>query len=82
MSPLAEAEVFTALCEILREVKKLKQDVTREDDIRKLGLDSLDVINYLFSIEEKFGIDVPVETLDEKDLFTIGAMVDHLCAAA
>lgn len=82
MGSLAEAEVFTALCEILREVKKLKQEVTREDDIRKLGLDSLDVINYLFSIEEKFGIDVPVETLDEKDLFTIGAMVAHLCAAA
>jgi|GEM_PF-1409969 acyl carrier protein len=82
MGSLAEAEVFATLCEILREVKKLNQEITREDDIRKLGLDSLDVINYLFSIEEKFGVNVPVETLDEKDLFTIGAMVGHLCASA
>jgi acyl carrier protein len=79
MGSLAEPEVFARVSEILLDVKKLKREITREDDIRQLGLDSLDVINYLFGIEEKFGVNLPLETVEDKELFLVGAMVDHLC---
>ena len=82
MAERSEPEVFAALCEIINEVKKIDRPITREDDLRKLELDSLDVINYLFSVEERFEQTITVEMLEEKKLASVGAMAAHLCGAA
>lgn len=42
--------------------------VTPDSDINELGLDSLDIINFLFSVEEKTGVKVPDEDINAHGL--------------
>lgn len=46
--------------------------------IADLGLDSLDLINLLFSIEEKYGLKIPEEDIDSHDLVQFGKLVDYV----
>lgn len=39
-----------------------------------LGLDSLDVINLLFQLEEKHGVKISAEDMKERDLMVVGNM--------
>lgn len=39
---------------------------------KSLGLDSLDLINFLFSIEEATGVSIPDEAIVERNLKTLG----------
>jgi acyl carrier protein len=51
---------------------------------KSLGLDSLDVINFLFSVEEATGIAIPDEAIAERSLKTLrdfAAYVDEQRAA-
>ena len=54
------------------------QEITLETDLIEMGLDSLDIINFLFQIEELFGISVPEEDFEDKSLKVVGNMVDYL----
>lgn len=46
--------------------------------IEDLGLDSLDVINLLFSLEEEFGVKIPEPDIDAHDLYRVGALVGYV----
>ena len=39
-----------------------------------LGLDSLDVINLLFQLEEKYGVKISAEDVKERDLMVLGKL--------
>jgi acyl carrier protein len=45
-----------------------------------IGLDSLDIMAFLFDVEEKFGIKLPDEDFDELGLMNLDNMVDYLTA--
>jgi len=51
---------------------KLGGELGGERSLRELGLDSLDVINFLFSVEEATGVNVPDEAIAEEKLTTLG----------
>jgi acyl carrier protein len=46
--------------------------------IEDLGLDSLDVINLLFSLEEEFGVKIPEPDIDAHDLYRVGALTGYV----
>lgn len=56
---------------IIREVKPVKSEITEKTDIRDLEMDSLDIMNYMFSIEDNFGVKIADEELEEKDLYIV-----------
>ncbi|MBU0764110.1 MAG: hypothetical protein KJ607_04665 [Bacteroidetes bacterium] len=43
-----------------------------------IGLDSLDIMAFLFDVEEKFGVKLPDEDFDELGLMNIDNLVDYL----
>ena len=50
------------------------------DIFEDFGLDSLDQIEFLFSIEEKFGVKIADETFEEQGLRKFDQLVSHLVA--
>lgn len=72
--------------EMLEKIKKLikkiintnEKDITMETDVRELKADSLDLLNYLFSIEETFGIKIPNEAVEENNLFIVKSLIAYI----
>lgn len=72
--------------EMLEKIKKLikkiintnEKDITMETDVRELKVDSLDLLNYLFSIEETFGIKIPNEAVEENNLFIVKSLIAYI----
>ena len=59
------------------EESRIQPDATLTD----LGLDSLSVVEFVFDLEEEFGIEVSEEDADFKTLGEAAALVDRLVAA-
>ena len=61
-----------------------RQDVPENDDLLSknlttdLGLDSLDVINMLFQVEEKYDLKIPEDDIDKFDLLLVENLVKYL----
>jgi acyl carrier protein len=70
--------LFEKLKEIIGQEFAQGQEITLETDLLEMGLDSLDIINLLFQIEESFGVSVPEEDFEDKNLKVLGNMVDYL----
>lgn len=71
----ATIDTMTAL---LREKFKVQADLGPHSKLNELGLDSLDVINFLFSLEEKVGVKIPDEALDAENLRTLGDIAGYV----
>lgn len=52
--------------------------LTREATLASLDISSLDMVSALFAIEDRFGIEVPVE--DAASAVTLGDLVDMVLA--
>ena len=63
---------------ILAEQFDVEEDkVTADTDLQEdLGADSLDVVDLLMSIEDEFGVEVPVEEIE--NIKTVGALVSYI----
>lgn len=69
-------DTLTRLQDILIEDYPLKREtLTREAKLADLDIDSLGVMEMLFSIEDAFRLDVPH---DKIELTTIGEVVDYI----
>lgn len=55
--------------------------ISPEANLTDLGLDSLMVVEFLFDVEDEFGIEVPEERADFKTLGEAAALIDELVAA-
>jgi len=66
--------VETAVVEVIvRERKCTPEDVTMETQLSELGIDSLQAITILYELEERFGIEIPNELME--NLVTVGDIV-------
>jgi acyl carrier protein len=63
---------------LLRDKFKVQAALGPDTKLNEMGLDSLDVINFLFSVEEKTGVKIPDEALDAEDLRTLGAIAGYI----
>jgi len=74
------------MTQIKDELAKIVQDVVKhivinadEDydrSFKELGIDSLDLLSILFAVQEKFGIDIQDEYIDQ--LTTLNATIDYI----
>ena len=67
---------------ILAEQFDVEEDkVTADTDLQEdLGADSLDVVDLLMSIEDEFGVEVPVDEIE--NIKTVGSLVSYIEANA
>jgi acyl carrier protein len=80
-----KAELTASLLDIIKEFKgddfpaDAAQKVPGTLHIREdLAMDSLDIINFLFRIEEDHGVTVTGQDLGEQNLFILGNLVDYV----
>jgi acyl carrier protein len=71
----ATLDVITSL---LLDKFKVRVALGPDTRLNEMGLDSLDVINFLFSVEEKTGVKIPDEALDSENLRTLGAIAGYI----
>ena len=45
---------------------------------RDLGLDSLDIIKFVLLVEEKFGVKIPDEDIDSRELLVVDNLAGYL----
>jgi acyl carrier protein len=64
------------IIEIIANYKGLSADeVTPERTFEDLGIDSLDAIDIVYEVEEKYGIDVPQDALDLNTAQTVADLL-------
>lgn len=57
-------------------IEKINQNVTLDTKIIDLGIDSLDLMTYIFEIEETFSVEIDQDSL--VNLNTIGDLVNAI----
>ncbi|HTL22767.1 MAG TPA: acyl carrier protein [Mycobacteriales bacterium] len=78
---ITQTDVLTGLAEVLDEVSGVTADkVTREATFQNdLEVDSLTMVEVVVACEERFGIRIPDEALE--NLKTVGDAIDFITAA-
>jgi len=70
--------------DIIQIIKKLDLDIKEPDAIdasislQDQGIDSLDMMNLYFELEDKFAVKISDETLEDKDWSTIDTIVKNV----
>lgn len=75
---MSSPTTVTTLIAILVEKFHPKGAPTADATPKSLGLDSLDVINFLFSVEEATGVAIPDEAIAERNLKTLGEFAAYV----
>ncbi|AIQ12900.1 acyl carrier protein [Paenibacillus durus] len=74
--------MFESIKEIIIKIKEdesLRSTLTPESDlINDVGLDSLQMINFILEIEDRFGVEIVYEDLDYNSLLSIERFIDFL----
>ena len=60
------------------ELKVEVSDLAKKHLINDLGMDSLDIMNFLFQIEENEKVQISEADLESQALFTFGNLADHV----
>lgn len=81
----AKDDLYGILAEIINSNDKNNfafkfSDIKGKNLSTDIGLDSLDIMAFLFDVEEKFGVKLPDEDFDELGLMNIDNLVDYLTA--
>lgn len=74
------SDTLSQLVELLRDKFNAEGDLSADTKLSESGLDSLDTINFLFSLEEVTGVEVPDEALTEEPLETLGQLAAYVDA--
>jgi len=73
---------YAFLAQVLSEKYDVAQEaISPEATLEELGLDSLTVVEFLFDVEDEFGIEVPEERATFQTLAEAAALVDELIQA-
>ena len=63
---------------LLRDKFKVKGALGPDVELKELSLDSLDVINFLFSTEQATGVKIPDEAINSDQLKTLADMARYI----
>ena len=75
------SDMESALLEIIKDhAVGLTAPVTRETPVADLGIDSFAVVEIIYEVEEKLGVEIPFNANENPfgDMKTVGDMVDAL----
>jgi acyl carrier protein len=73
-----ETEVIETISSYLNHVKKKEQEITLESKLVDVDVDSLDIIEITFLLEEKFGIYIEVDDLMKFNAESVGDIVKFI----
>lgn len=79
---MTREEVRHGLLAILKSMDKEGEYREGADIFEDLGLDSLDQIEFLFNIEQKFGVKIEDDTFEDEGLRAFDQLVAHLADRA
>jgi acyl carrier protein len=65
MDNLQHKDIVEQLINYTKNSYGLTKDISGDMDLLALGLDSLDILNYLLFLEEKYGLEIGNEQLGE-----------------
>jgi acyl carrier protein len=70
------SDVETKILKVISErTRNLGREVQLSDTLDSLGLESLDVLEIAFELEQEFGIDIPFNANSKLEYDTVGALV-------
>jgi acyl carrier protein len=75
------AEIETSLLEIIKEhAVGLTGELSRETPIADLGIDSFSVVEIIYEVEEKLGVEVPFNANENPfgEMASVGDLIDAL----
>jgi acyl carrier protein len=77
---LDEAQMIEVIRGIIKEIEPAieSDSIDKTTDILDLALDSLDIMQYLFEIDEKFGKEIPDDEFVQRKLSIIGNLITYL----
>lgn len=62
---MSEKEIYAKIVEIIQEHDSSKLDVTPELSLKEgLGVDSVDLMEFIINLEDAFGVEIPDEDMD------------------
>ena len=73
------SEIYAKVSEIIAHILKISKDGVQEDStLESLGADSLNRVELVMELEERFGIEINDEEAEK--LSTVGQAVDYIAA--
>lgn len=73
-------DTIELIYKILRDDYNVTIALTPETEMSELGIDSVDLIGFLYSIEEKTQVKIPDEALGTDQLATLGSFANYIDA--
>ncbi len=75
---ITREEVYSQVERFILEASESEEDKIAESDnlVTKFGLDSVDFLDLIFELEEKFDIDIPVEDWQSSDTSQVSGDTD------
>jgi len=71
-------EILNGLTAYIKGEFNIFDELSGDTNLQDAGLDSLDIVNLLFLVEERYGVKIPAEVLDERTLIVLGKMVEYI----
>ncbi len=72
------SDTLAVVLEVLKEKFDIEEGLNGETKLKDSGLDSLDTINFLFSLEEETGVSIPDEAIVDEPLETLGQLAEYI----
>jgi acyl carrier protein len=72
------ADTLAIVIATLREKFQIEKPLSADSSLKDLGMDSLDQVNFLFTLEEKTGVKIPDADLETHALDTLGSFAAHI----
>ena len=76
MSSVAHDEVVSVIKKT--DVKLAWEKINPKESLTEQGADSLDMINIVFAIQEKYGVEITDESISDGEWLSIDKMVNNL----
>ena len=71
----------TIVAELIKKLKsayKIKETLTDESDVMAFDLDSLDTMDYLFFLEDKYGITIEDDKIQKDGFLVVGNTAKYI----
>ena len=72
------SDTLSQVIHLLESQYNVSESLNAESTLNDTGLDSLDIINFLFTIEQDLGVKIPDEQLGEEGLNTLKDFADFI----
>lgn len=78
MKSVSEKEIYGVLEKLNLDATIDLKNISADESLNSLGLDSLDFMNLYFELEEKYGIKIPNELIEKKYFDSIAGIIKEL----